>query len=71
MGSGEVRKRLYEATISAARWDPAVKDLYQRLKKREKAEKAARIAAAHKLLAIAHAVYKKQDMYQIPEAVGA
>ena len=62
-GSAEVRKRLYEATLSAARFNPAVKELYQRLKKRGKAEKAARIAAARKLLIIAHAVYKKQEMY--------
>ena len=70
-GSKEVRKRLYEATLSAARWNPAVRDLYQRLKKRGKPEKAARIAAARKLLVIAHAIYKKQDIYHIPEEVAA
>lgn len=70
-GNGEIRKRLYEATLAAARWNPAVKDLYLRLKKKGKPEKAARIAAARKLLIIAHAIYKKQEIYQKPEMLEA
>ena len=65
-GDQEVRKRLYEATLSAARFNPAVKDVYSRLKEKGKPEKVARIAAARKLLLIAHAVYKSGDKYREP-----
>jgi len=65
-GSREVRKRLYEATLSAARFNPAVKNIYHRLKEKGKPEKVARIAAARKLLLIAHAVYKSGEVYREP-----
>jgi transposase len=65
-GSGEIRKRLYEATLPAARFNPAVKRIYQRLKGRGKPEKVARIAAARKLLLIAHAIYKSGERYRVP-----
>ena len=68
-GSGEVRKRLYEATLSAARFNPAVERIYRRLKERGKPEKVARIAAARKLLLIAHAIYKSGQFYRAPEGV--
>jgi transposase len=55
---------LYEATLSAARFNPAVKGIYRRLKEREKPEKVARIAAARKLLLIAHAIYKSGKQYR-------
>ena len=65
-GSGEIRKRLYEATLSAARFNPAVNGIYSRLKERGKPEKVARIAAARKLLLIAHAIYKSGESYRPP-----
>jgi transposase len=65
-GNREVRKRLYEATLSAARFNPAVKNIYHRLKERGKPEKVARIAAARKLLLIAHAIYKSGEVYREP-----
>lgn len=70
-GSAEIRKRLYEATLPAARYNPAVRALYQRLKKKGKPEKVARIAAARKLLLIAHAIYGSGEFYRRPEVVGA
>ena len=45
-GSCVVRKHLYEATLSAVRFNLAVKRIYRRLKERGKPEKVARIAAA-------------------------
>jgi len=63
---GEIRKRLYEATLSAARFNPAVKGIYRRLKEKGKSEKVARIAAARKLLLIAHAIYKTGEPYRSP-----
>ena len=65
-GSSEIRKRLYEATLSAARFNPAVNGIYRRLKERGKPEKLARIAAARKLLLIAHAIYKTGEPYRSP-----
>jgi len=65
-GNREVRKRLYEATLSAARYNPSVRAIYQRLKEQGKPEKVARIAAARKLLLIAHAIYCSGDPYRNP-----
>ncbi|MGQ9733301.1 MAG: IS110 family transposase [Candidatus Zipacnadales bacterium] len=66
-GDGEVRKRLYEATLPAARFNLAVKEIYRRLKEWGKPEKVARIAAARKLLLIAHALYKSGELYRVPK----
>jgi len=65
-GNREVRKRLYEATLSAARYNPSVRAIYRRLKAQGKPEKVARIAAARKLLLIAHAIYTTGDAYREP-----
>ena len=65
-GNRELRKRLYEATLSAARYNPAVRSIYQRLKQQGKPEKVARIAAARKLLLIAHAIYTTGNSYHDP-----
>ncbi|MCR4404568.1 MAG: transposase [Candidatus Acetothermia bacterium] len=65
-GSNEIRKRLYEATLSAARFNLEVREIYRRLKERGKPEKVARIAAARKLLLIAHAIYKSGEPYRTP-----
>ena len=65
-GNREVRKRLFEATLSAARYNPTIRSIYQRLKEAGKPEKVARIAAARKLLLIAHAVYRSGDTYRDP-----
>jgi transposase len=66
-GNSEIRKRLYEATLPAARFNPSVKGIYRRLKERGKPEKVVRIAAARKLLLIAHAIYKSGEFYQRPK----
>jgi len=62
-GNREVRRRLYEATLSAARYNPAVRSVYRRLKEAGKPEKVARTAAARKLLVIAHAIYKSGEAF--------
>ena len=61
-----MRKRLYQATLSAARYNPSVKALYRRLKEQGKPDKVARIAAARKLLLIAHAIYKSGELFHDP-----
>jgi transposase len=65
-GNRELRKRLYQATLSAARYNPNVRAIYRRLKEQGKPDKVARIAAARKLLLIAHAIYKSGEMYHLP-----
>ena len=65
-GNREVRRRLYEATLSAARYNPGVRAIYRRLKERGKPEKVARTAAARKLLSIAYAIYKSGESFRDP-----
>jgi hypothetical protein len=42
--------------LSGARYNPKVREIYQRLKEKGAPETKAGIAAAHKLLLIAHAI---------------
>jgi len=65
-GDKVLRKCLYEATLSAARYNIPIRALYKRLKDAGKPEKVARTAAARKLLLIAHAVYKSGQPYRRP-----
>jgi transposase len=65
-GNREVRRRLYEATLSAARYNPGVRSMYRRLKESGKPEKVARTAAARKLLSIAHAIYQSGEPFREP-----
>ena len=65
---GFVRRVLFETTLAGvkfnpAKFNPAVKDTYRRLKENGKPEKVARIVAARKLLIIAHAVYRLGQPY--------
>jgi transposase len=68
-GNREVRRRLYEATLSAARYNPSIRAIYRRLKDQGKPDKVARTAAARKLLVIAHAIYKRREPYRAPAVV--
>jgi len=63
-GNREVRRRLFEATLAAARYNPGVRAIYKRLKAQGKPDKVARIAAARKLLLIAHAIFKSGDPFR-------
>jgi transposase len=65
-GKGEVRKRLYEATLSAARYNPNIQAIYRRLKDQGRPDKVARTAAARKLLLLAHAIYGSGDPFRAP-----
>jgi len=62
-GNSLIRALLYEGTLAGARYNPQVKEIYQRLKEKGKPEKVARSAASRKLLLIAHAIYKKRISY--------
>jgi transposase len=65
-GNREVRKCLYEATLSAARFNPGIRAIYRRLKDEGKPDKVARIAAARKLLLLAHAIYESGEPFRAP-----
>lgn len=59
-GHAPLRATLYMAALSAARYNPVAKALYDRLLARHKPNKVARIAVARKLIHIAWAVVVKQ-----------
>ena len=60
-GNKRVRTALYMATLSAARYNPAIKRIYSRLREAGKPEKVARCAVARKLMHLAFAVVRKQQ----------
>jgi hypothetical protein len=45
---------------------PNIQAIYRRLKDQGKPEKVARIAAARKLLLLAHAIYESGDPFRLP-----
>ena len=55
-GNRRLRTALYLASLSAARYNPAIKALYERLRAKGKPMKLARCAAARKLLHLAWTV---------------
>ena len=62
-GNGRLRAALYMATLSAARYNPAIKAFYQRLRAAGKPLKVARCAAARKLLHQACALGSKLQRF--------
>lgn len=62
-GHGRLRTALYMATLSATRYNPAIKTFYNRLREAGKPSKVARCAAARKLLHLAWALVKKQQPF--------
>lgn len=57
-GRGDVRSALYMATLSALRYNPIIRDFYQRLLSKGKQTKVAIVACMHKLLTILNAIIK-------------
>lgn len=55
-GRAEVRAMLYLAALTALRYNPVIKDLYDRLIARGKVKKVALVACMHKLLVILNAM---------------
>ena len=62
-GNGRLRTALYMATLSAARYNPAIKAFHDRLRAAGKPPKVARCAAARKLLHLAWALGTKQQRF--------
>ena len=59
-GRTSVRNALFMASLTAIRFCPPVRDIYQRLRSRGKPAKVALIAAAHKLLTILNAIIRTE-----------
>ena len=62
-GNERLRTALYLATLSGTRYNPTLKTFYERLLAKGKPKKAARCAAARKLLHVAWAIGTKQETY--------
>ena len=65
-GRLSVRCSLYMATLPAIRFNPAIKDFYQRLRAEGKAPKVAITAAMRKLLIIANAIVQQNRPWANP-----
>jgi transposase len=57
-GRADVRRTLYMATLTGVRYNPVLRDYYQRLVQAGKRKKVALVAAMHKLLTIINAIAK-------------
>jgi len=64
-GNGRLRTALYLASLSATRYNPAIKSFYERLRAAGKPMKVARCAAARKLLHVAWAVVTKGQPFEV------
>ena len=62
-GHARARRVLYQASISASRYNPFIKAFYDRLIARGKPVKVARCAAARKLVHLAWAVATKEQLF--------
>ena len=62
-GHARLRRALYLATLSATRYNPSIKNFYDRLRAQGKPMKVARCAAARKLIHLAWAVVIKQTCF--------
>ena len=63
-GRSDVRNVLYMAALAAIRWNPAIRDLYARLRNRGRPAKAALVAAMRKLLTILNAMLRDQKPWR-------
>lgn len=66
-GRGEVRAVLYMATLTATRYNPVIKEFYQRLVKAGKKKKVALVACMRKLLTILNAMINQQKRWREPQ----
>lgn len=64
-GRSEVRRVLFLGTMAAVRFNPVLKQFYQRLLSRGKAKKVALIASARKLLVMLNAIVRAQTSWDV------
>ncbi len=70
-GRAPVRTALYMATLVATRWNPIIRQFYQRLRAAGKAPKVALVAAMRKLLTILNAMVHQRTPWRSVAAQGA
>jgi transposase len=63
-GRQSIRKVLYMAAMTAMRWNPVIKEFYERLLARGKAKNVAIVACMHKLLTFINAMIRSQTMWR-------
>lgn len=63
-GRADVRRTLYMATLTATRYNPAIRDFYQRLVAAGKLPKVALVACMRKLLTILNAMVRTQQHFE-------
>jgi transposase len=63
-GRAQVRAALYMATLTAVRWNPVIKEFYQRLLAKHKPFKVAIVACMRKLLSIVNLMVKTQTSWR-------
>lgn len=66
-GRMEVRNVLYMATLSAKKWNPVIKEMYERLVGRGKIKKVALVGCMRKLLVILNAMLRDRQPFRAPE----
>ncbi|ERN41723.1 transposase [Rubidibacter lacunae KORDI 51-2] len=67
-GRAAVRAALYMGALVGKRFNPALKDFYERLKQGGKATKVALTACMHKLLTVLNVMVKKGERWRAPSA---
>lgn len=63
-GRQSIRKVLFMAALTAMKWNPVIKEFYERLLARGKVKKVAVIACMHKLLIIMNAMVRAQTLWR-------
>jgi transposase len=63
-GRADVRSGLYMATLSAMRWEPVIKNFYEKLIVAGKPTKVAMVACMHKLLRILNGIVRTKTAWQ-------
>ena len=66
-GRAQVRQALYMATLTALRWNPVIKEFYQRLCAHQKPFKVAITACMHKLLNIINVMIRDSTSWKFEE----
>jgi len=67
-GRSQIRPALYMGTLSAKRFNPVIKEFYDRLIAAGKSKKVALTACMHKLLIILNTMIKNRTLWQYPYA---
>jgi transposase len=65
-GRASLRSVLYMATLAATRWNPVIKQLYQRLRQKGKVPKVAIVACMRKLLTILNTMVRNDKLWSPP-----